>query len=139
MRCPLSPARDDSLGMTTNVASGRGEGYDRESGARSRCHAVAGLVLRVLSVMRFYAGFFLLLPVFRLVVILIMKSFRCSAEREEEGFCPDEPLEQDSILALTGHFITPHNKFKKIAIDHSLLPTFKTSRKQFITTKAIFH
>ena len=45
-----------------------------ESGARDGC-AVTWLVLRVYSVMRLYAGFFQLLPVFRLVVILIRNHF----------------------------------------------------------------
>ena len=70
------------LQLPTNVARGRrSRGGDPELAA-----AASWLVLRVLSVLRFYAGFFLLLPVFRLAIILIRNHFVARRNERRRAF-----------------------------------------------------
>mmetsp|Transcript_6739 Transcript_6739/g.15598 ORF Transcript_6739/g.15598 Transcript_6739/m.15598 type:complete len:571 (-) Transcript_6739:84-1796(-) len=59
------------LQLPTSFARGK-----RKKGGNPELAAAASwLVIRVLSILRFYAGFFLLLPILRLVVVLIRNHF----------------------------------------------------------------
>ena len=70
------------LQLPTNFAKGK----RRRGGNPELLAAASWLVFKVLSVLRFYAGFFLLLPAFRLVVILIRNHFVARRNERRRAF-----------------------------------------------------